>query len=507
MAVVILRPDALDPDTSGWTAVGDTELLDVISDNDDDTWALGPSSPGVGTLAVTFEPLVLPEGAKIRQVRRRDRSSAEATGATRIFAQTVVITHGGTFMQIEANTRTRTGTTIVQGGPAWWPTSANRPWGDIVDGDLLVNQVLVAFTTVYSGSGTERSRIYDVWLEVDVDEKPVVVVTGPSGTITTTSRPTVTWTYTDDLQPQDAYQIEVLTTGVTPQVVWQSGTVFSSSTSVRIPVGLPNGSYEVRVRARQVWEGEGSIWSDWDSESFTIDVEAPDPPLIDVNAEDDQMRVRIDVAATGEIATDGIDVEYAVDYEAGEWRPVRGGAGLELDDDEASVWDVEWEPKPAAAIYRAASFRLVDGEPLYSDWTEASPIEVPLAGARVVKNPLNPELSFVLPVALPGHAADKPHRVQVHRPLGRTTAVVTRDVAGATDDRLTLRARSIDEFHQVDAFLSSGDVWLFQTVWGESRYVQVTSAGWDQPDWDGVEHRTATVTLVETGRPPDPDTV
>lgn len=492
MAVVILRPDVVESDTSGWTAVDAADLLTALSDDSDDSWGVSGSGSN-NPLVLRFEPLDLPSGARVRRVRVCWRASANsgtpAPYHSAMWNEVQQVEWGG------AN-RTATGTWPIGMSSAWVTSVGGASWTK-----ALVDATLATFT-----ASSVAMRMYDMWLEVEVDEKPVVNITAPTGTVTDTSRPTIAWDYSDDLEPQEAYLAQVWDWSV-PALVWSSGFVLSSASSVRIPFGLPNGTYEARVTVRQVWPGTGSFTSDTDVQEFTIDVEAPDPPTIDVTPEPDLLRARIDVAAVGEVDTDGIDVEYAVDCVAGEWRPVLGGTGLELDDGEATVWDVEWEPAPAETVYRARAFKIVDEEPLYSAWAEASPIEVPLAGARVAKNPLNPELSFVLPVALPGHSADRPHRVQVHRPLGRTTAVVTRDVAGATDDRLTLRARSIDEFHQIDAFLGSGDVWLLQTAWGESRYVQITSAGWDQPDWDGVHHRTATVALVEVSRPPDPDAV
>ncbi len=124
---------------------------------------------------------------------------------------------------------------------------------------------------------------------VTANVPPTVDVLAPAGTVTTTSRPVITWSYADpENNPQDAYEAAVFTADqygaagfdpATSTAVWRSGTVLSATArDTQVGVELDQAvQYRVFVRARQ---GLGQVFSAWASELFTISLDPPATPLI-----------------------------------------------------------------------------------------------------------------------------------------------------------------------------------------------------------------------------------
>jgi hypothetical protein len=169
----------------------------------------------------------------------------------------------------------------------------------ITGGTYWLHDILVAQQDIYwkigeaakSGPASPYSaKFYKTWLEVVYNERPVVVVTAPSGT-TITSRPTITWTYTDpEGDAQTHYQVKVFdaatygAVGFNPETAtptWDSGKTVGSATSA-VSGTLVNGTvYKAYVKA---WQADvagaehASLWDD--GSTFTITVSPPAVPTI-----------------------------------------------------------------------------------------------------------------------------------------------------------------------------------------------------------------------------------
>lgn len=135
------------------------------------------------------------------------------------------------------------------------------------------------------GMASTNVRIYEAYINVYYDEAPTAAILAPSGSISNSNTPLVQWTYTDDMQPQVAYQVEYyLGGGINPEPIYKSGILAGAATTFTPPITLDSGQYVVRVAVAQKWPYKGSqFWSPWVYGTFTI-VAAPFPqPELHVN--------------------------------------------------------------------------------------------------------------------------------------------------------------------------------------------------------------------------------
>jgi hypothetical protein len=76
-------------------------------------------------------------------------------------------------------------------GPVWLPNGLY--WNSTLINALEVKM----FTRVGPAGGALDARVYEVSVDVEFNDHPVTTVTGPSGTVLSTNKPSITWTATD----------------------------------------------------------------------------------------------------------------------------------------------------------------------------------------------------------------------------------------------------------------------------------------------------------------------
>jgi hypothetical protein len=202
-------------------------------------------------------------------------------------------------------------------------------------------------------SGAEGSFASD-WVVDSMATPPTINVTAPSGSITTTTAPTVTWTYSDtegDLQ--ETYRVRVFNEdqytdgGFDPdssEAAYDSGTVGSAGVNHVLDEDLPNSiNYRAYVRVTEV----GGSYSDWDYVAFSINVVPPDPPLVQTFSDPENGRILIVVTGQHETG-DYPEVFYTIERSADDgatWTAVRGGTRVAPDAGVVkSLYDYEYVP-------------------------------------------------------------------------------------------------------------------------------------------------------------------
>jgi hypothetical protein len=126
-------------------------------------------------------------------------------------------------------------------------------------------------------------RVSEIYIDVVYQQQSVVAVTGPTGSVASTT-PTATWTFTSpDNIPQQGYEValysaaQVAALGFAPFVsspLQTSGPQLGEDLQWAIPNAIPDGSYSVYVRSTAKWSGPGDFVTAIASTTFTRAVAA-----------------------------------------------------------------------------------------------------------------------------------------------------------------------------------------------------------------------------------------
>lgn len=285
MGTYDLNPTAM-RGSSPWVATGGTQVA-VVSDSNDATYVTSVERQHF--IVSLYSATRLPFGARVKYVQAKMRAAKTVTAVRR---QKMALGGAvGTVPTADRGLRHATFTlffTLQQ-----YNGYQERVW---YDGTEITQEKLDTLLWVAGWLDQQADiRVQKMWATVSYDEKPVVSNVSPTGTISNTTSPTVSWTYTDDIEPQESFEVEILNSG--GDIVHKSGTIASASTYYEIPIGLPAGTYTARVRAAQKWDAwrvSGKFWSDWQTSSFTMGVQLPAPPSLVALGQDINGRIKLD---------------------------------------------------------------------------------------------------------------------------------------------------------------------------------------------------------------------
>jgi hypothetical protein len=286
MATYTLRPNANWNNASAFTISGGSGSVHAaLSDSSDSTYITRTSTTVPASYEAEFGTQTLAATEKVAYVNLRARGTIGTTGNIELSLGVITDRNGRTVSYSVPYSKADTlalstldtalKLTSAPNGQAWTQT--------------LIDNLVVKFTDNATASG-DRAGLYELYVDVITTTQPSVTVTAPSGTITDTTFPSVTWTYSDaDGDPQNAYEIKVFDTATygggtfsadtsTPTVT--TGIVTSSNNGQTLEADLADGTtYRAYVRVAQLLNGS-NYFSDWAYSEFTIDVDAPATPLI-----------------------------------------------------------------------------------------------------------------------------------------------------------------------------------------------------------------------------------
>lgn len=248
----------------------------ALSDSDDATH-VNISSGGDSTFEIGFGTFSLPTAAVIKSVEIQFR-------------------YFGVSFDEGMNIYLKNGTSTLT---SWLDvdTYEGSNWRQYDDGYSNDTPLIYTGTVTQSTLDNIRARfqtldnktISKVWLDVIYAERPnPPTVSAPTVTITTTRKPTTTWTFNagTDGGGQTKMQVKIFSAaqygagGFNPETsssTTSSGTVTTSSTSWTPSVNLANGTtYRAYVKTAATTNGVDQ-WSDWAYRQFTISIPVTAP--------------------------------------------------------------------------------------------------------------------------------------------------------------------------------------------------------------------------------------
>lgn len=543
MATLTLRPNTT-IQNGVWTKVpsGGT-VAGILSDNSDLTYIYtNVRNMTPGQVAVVDFPDIaagvdLPTGAKINNLRFRTRAyqvtppsgSSFSYEPVRFYCQLVeTVVHDIVTGQYDQLFRHIFGwqapiQPATAGSPTWVTTELvafpDRPSG----GEWTIEAInnLKAYLGRSDGNPyAVPAKLGELYMDIDYNEQPEVDVTGPTTPVEDTTRPVITWDYTDpEDDPQAAYRVKVFTeaqytastfaiesTVPFAEVDWTAG----EDEQWLCSRDLANGTYRAYVQVRQLWRGIGEHRSEWEYHEWVQDVPGPPAPVITPTVNTTVNWVQLDLAPSDDDpATETYNVEYSDDSGL-TWQLIRGGFQIAADASmNATVYDYE-APLNQARWYRAAGFRTLGSVRVSGDYSDVV-TATPFSTKFWLKDPLSPSLNMRITVY-----DDKPkqQRAQgVFSPLaaaGTTTfkVVVSGPRYGIEGDMvLVFVGNDADSgFDDFNAIYESGRTLLLQYPTGEQHYVRLgadVSQEWGLQSTK-VQYRKVTISYYEVVKPVDP---
>lgn len=455
MSTTTLRPNATVANGTSTIGGGAASRHAALSDNSDTTYVDVAGNVLANTaMSIGFAEPSLTAGSVILAGYLRIRAKA-ASGTSASSGQSLTLDggDGAAANAVPVTGVIQTATVLYAGG----------------DGSDLI----AAFWRV----GSVSVRLYEAYIDVRYVTPPTVTVGAPTGTLTETNRPTVSFTptYDADSPGQYGYEVKVFddatyggggfdpdTSTPTAMAVRPesrsdnyspSAPVYplGTATSWDVDESLPNDTYRAYVRVANLVGGEVQ-WSDWAYSGFIVNVTPPDPPAVVLTDQPSDLRIKVDVTPDNSpIATDGFIVQRSVD----------GGTTWELVEavlsgSPSTIYSYRFQ-SGAEVSYRAAGWNDTASGRLYSAWTTAT--VTPTANWRII-HPTDPTLSFAIEDRPDSWmrsqpSISKPARVSFNQPLSRTDTVGTQDTPGPDSGQITF-ASKFAKLSDLDTLLASG---------------------------------------------------
>lgn len=468
MTVSVLRPNATNAQV-GNSVTGAASAHAATNDDSDSSYVAGFLDSG-DYVSFALGDLTLPAGAVVTRLVLALKLAAPAGNG----ALYVYVNSGSNFVDVyDANVNVVWST----------PTLATvLTIADAILTDSFVDAVNVLVKGRDGGSVGETD-LYELLLGAYYATKPTVTPSAPSGTITNTNEPTVSWTESLDAEggAQTHYQVRVFTAAqygaggfnaASSPATYDSGDVASSALSHAITEPLADATYRAYVRVGQTVNGS-THWSDYAYTGFVIDVDLPAVPTLTLTALDDDAAIAIELAAnSGAATTTAFELERSLDG-GSSWEDVRldtDTAGIVTDATPDPILDFE-APNGVAVQYRARALHDYSGSYAASDWTTGSATWA--SPSWWLKAPRQPALNLEVEIdGLPNVL--RAARLGVFQPLGRRDPVTIADTRAADRGDVRFVVDTDAQRDALDELLDSLEPLLLQgppgTGWRD-RYV------------------------------------
>ena len=264
------------------TATGAATAHQALADASDATYNVTDTVINYNYLKLDWETFSIPAGAVIKSMAftARMESVSSASLAEQLFT---IRDSADNTLGMQFDQASISGTVITN-----YTSSALTP-------TTPVTQAILDGLRVWVKAVVARAvRIYKLSILVTYAELPSTAVSTPTGTITTTTRPLVSWTHTPGTDgggqygaqimifPASAYAAPGFDPSTYPGAVYDSGIIRDGSTSITPTVDLTTGTtYRAYVRTSQLTAGADQ-WAAWSFSQFLQSTTPPAAPTLTV---------------------------------------------------------------------------------------------------------------------------------------------------------------------------------------------------------------------------------
>ena len=330
-----------------------------------------------------------------------------------------------------------------------------------------------------------------------LNDPPTNNVQTPTGVVTDTNTPTVSWLYSDpEFNPQSEALVRVFAqpggtwVGFNPDTATPlfEAEIMGEATSVICTTRLANtGTYRAYVKVAHRLSNGTTLWGVWDFNDFTTNYTAPAAPTLAGSAHNE--RVMLVLTPPNTPWTPDIDfflIERSLDNGV-TWNAFRYGTaalstGLPDNTTPQTLYDYE-VPYYDTVQYRAFSVSTDLGFDLLS--LASATVSVSISQQAVwIKDPVDATLNTAFPIEEGWLSKTKSRRRTFHEPLGRTKPIVTRGTINADSFSITLLVVGETKWDRLMALLNNQRTLYVQTPKG-SWYMEVASdIGTEDRLWD-----------------------
>jgi len=503
MAITTVRPNATASGASSFTLTGGAGSVHATLSDDSDGTFLEKTSAVVGQASaiVDFGTTTITSSQRVKQCRIRARCSTPTSeGKLNIFLGSRIdnqnFFHSALAVRGE-NTTTTTFTgpfyTSAPNGESWSQSSINGLRGKI---------------TEYEDTA-DRGKFFELFIDIDISAQPTVSVSAPTGSITTTTAPDVTWTFTDtDNETQAFYQIKVFTAAQygaggfnanTSTATYNSGEIASSDNTAVVGALLFAGTYRAYVRTAKSVNGE-PFWSDYSFSQFTISYTAPTTPTM--LASWSSSLGKASFTLTGAAVPAGYSSQYfdiqrsdddGVTYEA-----IRNGEELTPNASFVAT-AVDYEaPRGEVAYYRARAVAVnASDQEFPSDYGTVQQVLVTNDETWWFKVIEEPDYNKGSVRVLKELDVEIEEPNTVFRPLGSSRPIVVAGPLQGEDGGYNIKTVTETEWDSFYTILSHQGTILVQDPFGNQKYIRIISRDWTAETQAGQIYRDITLRYVE----------
>lgn len=500
MAVTTLRPNAIAVGANLYAVTGSGTLNGALSDSSDSSYIMKETAI-IGSAEVIFDfgTTTISASNKVKRVRVRSRcTTPNDAGKINTYLGSRISNANYFYSGLAVRGSVSSATTFT--GP--WFNSA--PNGDAWN-QVSINGMRVKVEEYNDTS--DIGKIYELFVDVDIAAQPTVTVSAPTGTITSSAAPDVTWAYTDtDNETQSYYQMKVFTaaqygaggfSASTSTATYDSGEVATSDQTAVVGALLLNGSYRAYIRVAKSING-APFWSDYAFTSFTISYTAPAVPTMAVawSSTFGKAEFTLTGTASGSYASQYFEIERSDDAGV-TYTPIRSGDVTPNASYVGTAIDYD-APRLVTVYYRCRSVGVdANSNEFPSAYSTIQQVLITNDETWWFKCLTDPTLNQGSVRVLKQIDVKVIEPNTVFRPLGATRPIVVSGPIQGEDGGYNIKTVTETEWDAILPLITHQGTLLVQDPYGNQKYIRIVNRQWNAETQSNNIYRDINLIYVE----------